>query len=112
MLQDIDGGARWAERKIINRTAIMRPLDPSDPRSLDHPSQSERWLEFASAIGRAIGARYFEEVQAMRRGPILVVERWYMGQNTETGAAILRVHLKGHEPEQSADIARVLLPNI
>jgi hypothetical protein len=97
----------------------MRTLDPSDPRSLDHPSQSERWLEFASAIGRAIGARYFEEVQAMRRGPIFVVEQWYMGQNTETGAAILRVHLKGHEPinlslspEQSADIARALLPNI
>jgi hypothetical protein len=33
---------------------IVRPLDAADPRSLDHPSHREQWLEFARAIGRQI----------------------------------------------------------
>ena len=31
---------------------VIRTLDPSDPRSLDHPSHREAWLELADAIGR------------------------------------------------------------
>jgi hypothetical protein len=30
----------------------MRALDPSDPRSLNHPSHKEQWLEFARVLGR------------------------------------------------------------
>lgn len=31
---------------------VIRTLDPADPRSLDHPSHREAWLELADAIGR------------------------------------------------------------
>jgi len=34
--------------------AIMRPLDPSDPRSLENPANKEKLLEFAGALGRAL----------------------------------------------------------
>jgi hypothetical protein len=35
-------------------TSIIRPLDPLDPRSLEHPCHKEQWLARAEAIGRAI----------------------------------------------------------
>lgn len=31
----------------------MRRLDPSDPRSLDHPCHKEQWLQLARALGEA-----------------------------------------------------------
>jgi hypothetical protein len=37
--------------KTKNKGTI-RPLDPDDPRNLDHPSHKEQWLEIARAIGR------------------------------------------------------------
>ena len=34
--------------------AILRPLKPSDPRSLEHPDNEEAWLELARSIGRSM----------------------------------------------------------
>jgi hypothetical protein len=34
--------------------AIMRRLDPSDPRSLGHPCHDEQWLEYAKHLARAM----------------------------------------------------------
>jgi hypothetical protein len=42
-------------------------LDPSDPRSLDHPCHKEQWLELARALGRLDARRDFE---ALRGGTI------------------------------------------
>jgi hypothetical protein len=41
---------------------IIRQLDPSDPRSLDHPSHREQWLELARAIGRLEAREEFERL--------------------------------------------------
>jgi hypothetical protein len=43
---------------------VIRTLDPSDPRGLDHPSHREAWLELADAIGR-LEAR--EEIRLRRQ---------------------------------------------
>lgn len=40
----------------------VRSPDPSDPRSLDHPSHREQWLELADALGRLIAQRVFERL--------------------------------------------------
>ena len=42
-----------------------RDLDPTDPRSLDHPSHKEQWLALARALGRLDARRDFE---ALRKG--------------------------------------------
>jgi hypothetical protein len=34
--------------------AIKRPLDPADPRSLDHPGQRQRWLDLARTLGEGM----------------------------------------------------------
>jgi hypothetical protein len=34
--------------------AVMRPLDPADPRSLVHPGQRERWLNLARTLGEGL----------------------------------------------------------
>jgi hypothetical protein len=39
----------------------VRPLDPTDPRSLDHASHDVQWDELARAIGRAIGRAQYEK---------------------------------------------------
>jgi hypothetical protein len=44
---------------------VIRTLDPADPRSLDHPSHREAWLELADYIGR-LEAR--EEIRLRRWG--------------------------------------------
>jgi hypothetical protein len=41
---------------------IIRTLDPSDTRSLDHPSHKEQWLELARALGRLDARRDFEAI--------------------------------------------------
>jgi hypothetical protein len=33
---------------------VMLRLDPSDPRSLEHPCHQKAWLELARAIGRTM----------------------------------------------------------
>ncbi len=41
-------------RSSREQKAIIRPLDPSHPRSWDNPDNEEIWLELARAIGRQI----------------------------------------------------------
>jgi hypothetical protein len=48
------------ERKQL--IVIMRPLDPSDPRSLDHPCHQEKWLELARSIGRALAKKELDRL--------------------------------------------------
>jgi len=40
--------------------AILRPLDPSDPRSLGHPCHDEQWLQYAGHLGRAMADAEWE----------------------------------------------------
>lgn len=49
--------------------AIIRPLDPADPRSWDHPSHEQAWLELAKEIGRQIAR---DEREARRIGPHII----------------------------------------
>jgi hypothetical protein len=44
--------------------AIIRPLDPYDPRSWDHPSHKEQWLALAAELGRSLAKRDFTEHEA------------------------------------------------
>jgi len=47
--------------------AVMRPLDPSDPRSWDHPCHEEQWLALAEAIGRSLANMEFDSQDAKKR---------------------------------------------
>jgi hypothetical protein len=40
--------------------AVMSPLDPSDPRSWDHPCHEEQWLALARAVGRTMASKEFD----------------------------------------------------
>jgi len=42
---------------------VIRPVNPSDPRGLNHPAHRERWLEYARSIGRAMADQAFEKHQ-------------------------------------------------
>jgi hypothetical protein len=44
------------------KQGTIRPLDPDDPRSLDHPSHDEQWLELARALGRLDARKDFETI--------------------------------------------------
>jgi hypothetical protein len=52
--------------RITPKPGIIRPLDMDDPRSWDHPSHKEQWLEIAREIGRQIAR---DEREARRAGP-------------------------------------------
>jgi len=41
---------------------IIRDLDPSDPRSLDHPSHRDALGELAESLGRALADKFLEEM--------------------------------------------------
>jgi hypothetical protein len=58
------------ENKSIKRKprGIVRRLDPSDPRSLDHPCHNEQWLELARALGRAMADEDFDAVHGKNKG--------------------------------------------
>jgi hypothetical protein len=43
-----------AKQRKPKPLGIVRKLDPADPRSLDHPSHREQWLELARALGRSL----------------------------------------------------------
>lgn len=45
-----------------------RDPDPTDPRSLSHPSHKEQWLALARALGRLDARRDFE---AIRKGKVI-----------------------------------------
>src|SRR5262245_3606903 len=51
---------RMRKSHNISRRFVMRPLDPSDPRSFDNPNNREMWLEVARAIGRSLAKRDLE----------------------------------------------------
>jgi hypothetical protein len=51
-------------RKLV---AVIRPLDPSDRRSLEHPSHDEQWLELARAIGRSMADEEFDSQDAKKK---------------------------------------------
>jgi hypothetical protein len=54
-------------RKRFERPrGTVRRIDPEDPRSLDHPSHKEQWLELARMLGR-LEAR--QEFYARNGGP-------------------------------------------
>jgi hypothetical protein len=41
-------------RRIKAKQGIVRQLDPTDPRNLNHPSHKEQWLELARSVGRSL----------------------------------------------------------
>jgi hypothetical protein len=46
------------------RPGIVRPLDPADPRSVDHPSHDGQLLELVRALGRAMADQDFDRLHA------------------------------------------------
>jgi hypothetical protein len=52
------GGRAMNNNKNRNKgrrlVAIIRSLDPSDPRSLEHPCHRDQWLKLAKSIGRSL----------------------------------------------------------
>jgi hypothetical protein len=44
----------------MGKKQIGRDPDPSDPRSIEHPSHREQWLALARALGRLDARRDFE----------------------------------------------------
>jgi hypothetical protein len=59
---------RTGKSDTIGNVRRIAPLDPSDPRSLDHPSHKEQWLELARALGRMEAREEYERSQASRKG--------------------------------------------
>jgi hypothetical protein len=47
------------QRKTTKNTGVFHKLDPSDPRSPDHPSHDEQWDELAKAIGRRMAREQY-----------------------------------------------------
>jgi hypothetical protein len=57
-----------ARAKIPRKQGIVRPLDPSDERSVDHPCHREQWLELARAIGRLEAREEFNLLRQQKAG--------------------------------------------
>jgi hypothetical protein len=54
---------------VVNRQGgRVRPLDPSDPRSLDHPCHEQQWLDLAGAIGRELARLEWERRHGTAKG--------------------------------------------
>src|SRR5215471_7472337 len=49
-------------RRPTRPKAVIRPLDPADPASWDHPSHDEQWLELARAMGRTAARREWKRL--------------------------------------------------
>jgi hypothetical protein len=45
-------GVRHHDNDNNKKLGTVRPLDPSDERSIDHPCHKKQWLEFARVLGR------------------------------------------------------------
>jgi hypothetical protein len=57
-------------RKRVKRAAgIVLHLPADDPRSVHHPSQRERLLEFAEMLGRLEAREDFARMKAAQREP-------------------------------------------
>lgn len=48
---------------------IVRPLDPSDPRSIDHPSQRANWLALMRELGRIAAAQEWDRQHGGKMKP-------------------------------------------
>jgi hypothetical protein len=57
-----DRKSKAKKRKPL--AVVVRPLDPSDPRSLDHPCHKQQWLELAGAIGRSMADKEYDSQEA------------------------------------------------
>jgi hypothetical protein len=57
-----------ARANIPRKQGIVRPLDPSDERSVDHPCHREQWLELARAIGRLEAREEFNLLRQQKAG--------------------------------------------
>lgn len=44
------------------KQGTIRPLDPDDPRSLDHPCQRANWLALMRELGRIAAAQEWERL--------------------------------------------------
>jgi len=55
------GVGKNGKPKMIGR---VRQLPPPDPRSLDHPSHKDQWLELARAFGRLEAREELERMKA------------------------------------------------
>jgi hypothetical protein len=53
----------YVVRKGHKVIGYVRHVDPSDPRSLLHPFQEEKWLELARALGQSMAKRHFREAE-------------------------------------------------
>jgi hypothetical protein len=49
-------------KKNHKPVGIIRPLDPSDPRSLGHPCHEQQWLDLARALGRALARQEWDRL--------------------------------------------------
>ena len=58
-----------SDRIVARNGGQVRPLDPDDPRNLDHPSHDEQWMELARAIGRSIARDQYARDQQQRGNP-------------------------------------------
>jgi len=56
--------------RIARNKGTVRPLDPTDPRSLNHPSHKEQWLELARAMGRMEAREEFERLHGNRESHV------------------------------------------
>jgi hypothetical protein len=65
-------GSRRRKKALDRRSpgAVIRQLDPSDQRSLDHPCHKEQWLELARALGSALERHDWERLRSkgVKRG--------------------------------------------
>lgn len=52
----------------MSKPGVVRPVDPADPRSLEHPAHDEQWLELARALGRQLGREEFAEKAKLAGG--------------------------------------------
>ena len=55
--------------RLAKAKVVVRPLDPDDPRSIDHPSHKEQWLELARVLGRAEAREEYRQRQLLKDQP-------------------------------------------
>jgi hypothetical protein len=95
----IDAQLQKGEVKKLKKqklVGVVRQLDSSDPRSLDHPSHRDKWLALAGAIGRSLAKKVSAFVH---RGEFIPLDRLEIG--------MLKAQVDaGIEPDQ--DLARYI----
>jgi hypothetical protein len=87
------GVAFVRHRKIVpaGKQGVIRPLDPDDPRNIDHPSHREQWLELARAIGRLEAREEFNLLQGVKSND----QASETAKDGRTVRPVLKRHAKG-----------------